>query len=507
MRSRGARSRYAAIQVVHLMKSRRTARKPSVATQPSGLLLLFLFVALVSLTGGGSRSDIESLPWLRGLAVLFAGYALATMPADALKPYRIPLLLILFLGLWMLVQQVPLPYELWSSLPGREIVVALDQQLGLQRHWRPISLVPSHSMNSFLALTVPLAALLVAVSVPLRQRQLLWWAIWCFGLSTAAFSMLQLVGGAGSPAYLYRITNGDSLVGLFSNRNHNAFLLALAIIAAGWLAHLELLSPKRRNMVLLACWGSIAAFLMIILAIGSRQGFLTGLLGLITAYGLFLRAYQKRPPKRPRQTTKALPVKNEPVTSAGRRRFFTFGIPMLAVGLLVILFYLSDRSNSISRLAGERGADEIRLQALPKILELVQTHWLFGSGFGSFPRVFQVVEPDGMLSPTYLNHAHNDWLQLPIEGGLPAVAVLVCMLIWLAAKFFRPGVAPASPVASQSLERFAIGAAFLAYLVASLVEYPLRTPSLAAVAVIFLVLLQSTWEQQVDDEMRFGSKV
>ena len=44
---------------------------------------------------------------------------------------------------------------------------------------------------------------------------------------------------------------------------------------------------------------------------------------------------------------------------------------------------------------------------------------------GAFEKVFQANEPDALLGPVFLNHAHNDWLEAVITGGLPAAALLV----------------------------------------------------------------------------------
>ena len=62
----------------------------------------------------------------------------------------------------------------------------------------------------------------------------------------------------------------------------------------------------------------------------------------------------------------------------------------------------------------------------------------FGGGFGSFEAAYKIVEPVNLLSLQYLNHAHNDYLELAIEAGLPGLAlaglwiVLIGWLSWRA---------------------------------------------------------------------------
>lgn len=488
------------------MRSTRLARKAPAREINVGILCFALFVAIVALMGGGSRSDISSLPLLRGLAVVFAGFALATMPPAALRPYRLPLLIFLLLAGWMAIQQLPMPPAVWQSLAGRELIQALDQRLGMVDQWRSISLAPSHTANSMFALVVPIAALLTAVTVPVPQRKMFWWIIWFFGIASAVLSLMQFVAGPGSAAYLYRITNGTSLVGLFSNRNHNAVLLSIALMSSGWLAFVELQSPKRRTGVLFALAASVLTFLLIILAIGSRLGFICGIVGFFVGYALFMAGYERRPPKRPRQTTKALPPPKRQLTSGGSPLLLRAGLPVIMLTLLTIMFYFSERANSLSRLVNEKADDEVRLQALPQILDLLTTYGFLGAGFGTFPRIFQIVEPDSMLSPTYLNHAHNDWLQFPIEGGVPAVLLLLAGLAWLVWTFVRHRGHSAAPNIFQTAERRTIAAGLLVFVLASAVDYPLRTPSLAMVAVLLAVMLQTVNDRDSNSHDSVPSK-
>ena len=53
-----------------------------------------------------------------------------------------------------------------------------------------------------------------------------------------------------------------------------------------------------------------------------------------------------------------------------------------------------------------------KVRALPTIERLIAAYAPWGSGLGTFEQVFKLHEPDALLSPSYLNHAHNDWLEL-----------------------------------------------------------------------------------------------
>src|SRR5690606_26911453 len=106
---------------------------------------------------------------------------------------------------------------------------------------------------------------------------------------------LQFMAGEGSVLYLYRITNIGSLVGLFSNRNHNALLLCISILSAGWLLANQLRQKKRHMLLVSALSGSIALFLLMILIIGSRLGLICGMVSLIAISIVIRSGLDKRP--------------------------------------------------------------------------------------------------------------------------------------------------------------------------------------------------------------------
>lgn len=112
----------------------------------------------------------------------------------------------------------------------------------------------------------------------------------------------------------------------------------------------------------------------------------------------------------------------------------------------------------------------------------------FGGGFGSFEAAYKIAEPVNLLSLQYLNHAHNDYLELLIDGGFPALALLAGwgLIVWRAAQrgWRHDQSAPTDRIGILvSVMMLAIFAA------ASLVDYPLRTPAMAAMATLATVLI------------------
>lgn len=448
-------------------------------------VILGVFLAVVALTGGGARADIASLPALRFFSVCFLFLTLATAAKEYWRDIRMPLTLLCALALWMILQLIPLPATFWSELPGRDLVFQMDKLLGAGDRWRPISMTPLLTVNSLLSLILPLTALLVAAATPASERMRLWWAIWAFGLVSACFGLLQFMAGEGSVFYLYRITNAGSLVGLFSNRNHNALLLCASILSAGWLLANQLRQKQRHMLLVPALAGSIILFLLMVLIIGSRLGLICGMASLVVI-SIVMRAGLGRRPKAINQVS--APLRRASRQSNVKRAALGI-LPLLAIGLVGALFYLSERANAINRLVDGDGVEEIRVAALPTVIELATQQWVSGAGFGSFASMFQIVEPDSLLRPAYFNHAHNDWFQLPIEGGLPAMLILLGALVWIGSLFVVIVRARSKAGNMILMEGVTLAAAFGCFVVGSAVDYPLRTPSLMVVAAFFVVIL------------------
>jgi O-antigen ligase len=99
--------------------------------------------------------------------------------------------------------------------------------------------------------------------------------------------------------------------------------------------------------------------------------------------------------------------------------------------------------------------------------------------------MFRIYEPLELLKRTYFNHAHNDFLEILLDGGLPALLLLLGSLgwyIWASIRAWR-----ADPV-YYGLGRLGSGMILL-ILVASVFDYPARTPIFMAIIVIAAIWL------------------
>ena len=142
--------------------------------------------------------------------------------------------------------------------------------------------------------------------------------------------------------------------------------------------------------------------------------------------------------------------------------------------------------------------EDLRWQVGPILGQMMANYWLLGTGFGSFDAVYMIYEPTRFQGPAYLNQAHNDWAQLVIEGGVPAILLVLGMLRWFAfalrSLYARNAAALARCVFWTTL--------IAAIAVASLVDYPLRTPIFQMVGAWLVVALGFDVSDNIEQKPR-----
>ena len=458
----------------------REARKAlsGLASDRARLGALAGFILLVALTGGASRADVASLVVLRPLAFGFAGYALILASPAQLRAVAAPLAILASFGLLMLLQLVPLPPAWWQSLAGRGEVAAALAQAGVEPVWRPLSLTPGNTLNALFALIVPLAAVLLAAIQPPTHHRLLWQMLVVLAAVSALLGLAQLAGPPAGPLYLYRITNNGSSVGLFANRNHQAMLLAATIPL---LAHWAMLQLTRGRALFALLAGLASCLLLPLIALtGSRAGAALAAVALVASAAASLRL--AAPALLARRKGKGLRAHLPAVPLA---------LAALASACGASLWSLT-QSRAASRLSEQGLGDELRLRVFPYLLDLCEKYAPWGSGFGSFEQVYAIVEPIDLLGPTYLNQAHDDLLQLVIEGGVGASLLLLASLAWLARSGWRLWRHFATDIRDIDARRSRALFAFIALamlLAGGLLDYPLRTPLGAMFAAILAAMI------------------
>ncbi|WP_199504284.1 O-antigen ligase family protein [Qipengyuania sp. YIM B01966] len=381
--------------------------------------------------------------------------------------WRLPIVAGVLLVAALAWQLIPLPFSAWSTMPGRGIVADLDRALGFGQISRASSMSPAGTWNTLFSLLVPAAAMILFSLLIRSERLALIPLLLSIGTVSALMGLTQIAVGGRSALYTYAVTNAGSPVGLFANGNHQAvFLASFMPLLAVWSVAGPAASRNGRMVASTCLW---LVFAGIIYLTGSRAGIALGLIGALLAVVVLVR--------------EILAAQSSAVRES-RGRLLIAGMVGLAVVILATAVMCTAGHCSAGVMVPNAG-EEMRFRAMPTMLEAAKAFWPFGSGPGSFASVYQIFEPRELVGPHYLNHAHNDWLEVVIENGLLGVAMImtvVGIIGWLCVCVMRVSVLDWSV-------RLALCFPPLAMAAASFLDYPLRTPLMAAVAAVWLLFM------------------
>ncbi|WP_036293035.1 O-antigen ligase [Methylosinus sp. PW1] len=350
-----------------------------------------------------------------------------------------------------LLQLIPLAPSVWNMLPGRDAVADTYRIAELSPPWLGLSVAPWATSISLLALTAPIAIFLGVLSCHAEERRRLMLLATGIGVATVLLEAMQIVQGEKSALRFH----SDADVGLFVNRNHTAaFLYSLTPLAA---YALERYLSRRSTYGVLSVFALFMLFTLGLMMTGSRSALLFGLVSAALTYALILgdRLGGAR---------------------AGKAAvYFVIAPALIVTGLLAPYFGLTQ---IIDRFTGADIAADARWTVFHVSFDTMQAFFPFGSGLGTFDRVYPLFEPTSMIVPAIVNHAHNDILELAMELGLVGVLLVLC---WLAATLIAAVRNFSETDTALRKERFAALIVVGLLFAHSTIDYPLRTSALAAI--------------------------
>lgn len=437
-----------------------TQLRSRVRFRPSlSFILLCVFLMILWVAGGASRADVAGQIIVRGAAALFLIVAILFGDRPTLARAR-PLWLVLIAAIALaLVQLIPLPPDIWQSLPGRTMLAGAAAASDQTQPWRPWSIVPGTTVNAACSLIVPMTTLLLASGLREKEQSLTPGLILGLVAASTLLGLLQF-SGAGFNNPFINDTPG-TVSASFANRNHFALFLAIGcLLVPGWV-----FSERRRQYwKRSAGLGLSLLFALTILATGSRAGIALGFVALVI--GILLTWQGIR---------------------AELRRYPRWVLLMLFAGIIgimavfVTISVVADRAVSVDRIFADDPGQDMRSRGLPIVLAMIREYFPLGSGLGGFDPVFRMHEPFSWLNLTYFNHAHNDFLEIVLDTGLPGLLLLVGALFWwgrASVRVWRAGLGATYMLAQLG------SAMLLLIIIASIFDYPARTPMIMALAVI-----------------------
>lgn len=251
-------------------------------------------------------------------------------------------------------------------------------------------------------------------------------------LSFATFSQSDI-------SWLSALLGYEAELGTFQNENHYSVYVAVGILAT--------LTARPHGYTRVGTLLLVTLVLLSLLAAGSRAGVVIGLFISLLAFLMIARG----------------------------SRSATLLVPGLCVLAVTYLYGLWIKFS-------EAGSDRLldRRDYALTTLDAIRDHWPLGTGFSTFDLVYPRYEKLEQVNPAFVNHAHNDFLELLLEGGLAGTLIVAACLLAIGARFMR--------LRGRDAARTAF-IAILIILAHSTVDYPLRTMGMASLFVFYAAFL------------------
>jgi O-antigen ligase len=405
-----------------------------------------LGIALLLGGGGSPAPGLELATELLVATILAAWVLTLDLPLHAAIPRGAWVLAGLIVVL-PLVQLVPLPPAVWQALPGRGIEREALALIGAEQSWRSWSIAPERTLAALLAAVPPLAILGMTAASDRAVRLRIVAVVGAVTGLTLVLGALQLSGGPGSP-FRFLSPQSGGLDGFQANRNSTADLLLVGLVATA-----AVLREGVARRIALPLFGAAALLIGLgVVLTASRTGIVLLPLALLSAL-VALESWVRLP-------------------------FKTMAAIVLALAVLggIAAVQLSNNA-ALARVAARFDSrQELRPDLWRDAAHVAREHLPFGVGMGNLVPAMVAAERLEIVRPTMPNRAHNELLELAVEGGIFALGLAATGLGLLARSARRAWADP--PEQARGLVVFGIGGLVL-LLLHSLVDYPFRSMALA----------------------------
>lgn len=320
-------------------------------------------------------------------------------------------------------------------------------------------------------------ALAAGLAADSRDARRLYGAVVCSAVVYTLYSMIAEVANRMSANTGIRVPVPfeDSFSGPFINRNNYATYVAIAALAAvtlaissihrrGYAADEESFGQRWRRRLAASSGGGglwlVAALVLImgVLLSGSRAGWASLAIGLVVMIALQTRGWSR------------------------------WRVGVATAVALVAVALLSPGGNTLltrAALLVEQGeANRGHLSSLT--IGAIALRPLLGWGMNSFRSLYSLFQPTTLSSP--FDKAHNTYLELAFDLGVPVAAALVLAVVWIAVRCLS-GLSERRQ--ERELTALGVGASITVG-IHSLFDFSLQIPG---VTIVFAALLGAAWAQ------------
>jgi O-antigen ligase len=372
-----------------------------------------------------------------------------------------PLLLLSLIAL----QLCPLPA---SWMRGTSTVAVGDHS-----HFRTLAIEPFATRVHFLIVVTCVIAFFLGyvVSQETGGKRRLTKAIVITGLGEALYGLVQYLTGWQRIFGYEKKYDLQEATGTYINRNHYAGFLEMVLPLAFALAFYELWKlhkksgtgiRKSRQFVAMPGVHKVVVWFAIAVVISAGLFYSRSRMGIASAF---------------LSTTLVF------VLAWGKRLYGRTGLIMCGVfvGLSISLIGWLGAESVVERFQNVAQeyptTDHNRLSIWRDTFHLIGQHPWIGTGLGTFPLAYTAVQTTFLDG--FVNHAHNDYLELASDIGIPAAVALAGCFLWLFIRTVRTSRSP-----DTHFERFlSLGCAgsLLAILLHSLADFNFYIPANALV--------------------------
>ena len=418
-------------------------------------LLSALIVLLVAVwLGGGVTVDATPADdWLQLLALPVLGVAAWVLCRSGLGGLqRAAVAVAAIIASVPSLQLLPLPIDGWGSVAVRQVLAGDLASAGVSDATHRWSLTPSATEASLWALLPAMAAFAAALALEGNQRRVLVKAVLMLVLGNILFAFFQAGLPRGSTLRLYQGFDAG-FGGLLINTNHQATALIVGmVLAIGQAIHAWRRQQSGRGRPHAWLWyAAFAGMCLLLVPLSTSRAGVALVLPALAMALLFCGALSLR--------------------KFGQKKV------AIALGAGLGIFALIGVHAALGWMEVDR-AEELRHSMASTAVSIGNAQAPWGSGAGSFVPVFEQAAPSDLWLGTYVNHAHNEYVQWWLEAGwlgllaMIAVATLLVMTGWRL-------------VQAKGRDGHAIlaGSCFIAIcavLAHSWADYPMRTTTLMA---------------------------
>lgn len=430
--------------------------RQSATTWQSGLAALLVLAIILGGNSGWSVAD-AGLAVLSVLAIVLAlgmpGGQFAARPA-----WAVWLMVVFGLVVLHCIPMLPFPWMLPMERGVMPPVGIEDLPAG---RMRPYSLDPWRALQSAGAFLVPLAVAALSIRAEFRgwATRIAWLlvvVVAVMGLAGLLRLLPELIWGSASGSSALR----TGAVGLFSNPNAFGGLMAM-VMPLAWVLWMD---ARFRAYTWTASSVTAASCLLVqgmgLLASGSRGAVLGGAVAMATL------AFSER----------------RALVSAFKRSTL-----LMAAASGVLAAVLLFRWRGAISLLAEQASPGGRLDLLAGLGQLPVDVGFGGVGLGAFSAAYAAT-PGNSITDAYVNHLHNDWIEVALELGVPGMVLMGGFLIMVGLDRWQVRFRAFEQSSDDRIARgcFAGGCAIFVH---SLIDFPLRSTANAATLAALISLL------------------